>query len=106
MLAALQRGLFAVLALGALHTQHDLLGGLGLLPEDGLGLSTETLLLAIVTTTTLGSAALLGLFVLGHLVQLVAPALLAEGLTLLGNVHLQEIAKDDDQHPNLKQQYK
>lgn len=89
MLAALQRGLLAVLALGALHTQHNLLGGLSLLPEDGLGLTTETLLFTIVTTTTLGSTALLGLFVLGHLVQFVAPALLAKGLTLLGNVHLE-----------------
>lgn len=88
MLAALQRGLFAVLALGALHTQHDLLGGLGLLPEDGLSLATESLLLAIVTTTALGGTALLGLLVLRDLVQLVASALLAEGLTLLGNVHL------------------
>lgn len=93
MLAALQRGLFAVLALGALHTQHNLLGGLGLLPEDGLGLTTETLLFTIVTTTTLGGTALLRLLVLGHLVQLVAPALLAEGLTLLGNVHLEGNAK-------------
>lgn len=90
MLAALQRGLFAVLALGALHAQHNLLGGLGLLPEDGLGLASESLLLAIVTTTALGGTALLGLLVLGDLVQLVALALLAEGLTLLGNVHLEE----------------
>lgn len=89
-LATLQRGLFAVLALGALHAQHNLLGGLGLLPEDGLGLATESLLLAIVTPTTLGGAALLRLLVLRDLVQLVALALLAEGLTLLGNVHLEE----------------
>ena len=89
-LAALQGSLLAVLALCALHTQHNLLGGLGLLPEDGLSLATKSLLLAVVTTTTLGGAALLGLFVLGHLVQFVAPALLAEGLALLGNVHLQE----------------
>lgn len=88
-LATLQRGLFAVLALGALHAQHNLLGGLGLLPEDGLGLATESLLLAIVTPTTLGGAALLRLLVLRDLVQLVALALLAEGLTLLGNVHLE-----------------
>lgn len=93
MLASLQRGLFAVLALGALHSQHDLLGGLGLLPEDGLGLATESLLFAIVTTTALGGTALLRLLVLRDLVQLVALALLAEGLTLLGNVHLEEETK-------------
>ena len=36
------------LALSALQPQHQLLGGLGLLPQDGLGLTTESLLLAIV----------------------------------------------------------
>lgn len=61
-----------------------------LLPEDGLGLAAETLLLAIVTTTTLGGAAFLGLFVLRHLVQLVALALLAECATLFGHVHLHD----------------
>ena len=36
------------LALGALEPQHQLLGGLGLLPQDGLGLTSETLLFAVV----------------------------------------------------------
>ena len=36
------------LALSALQPQHQLLGSLGLLPQDGLGLTTESLLLAIV----------------------------------------------------------
>ena len=36
------------LALSALQPQDQLLGGLGLLPQDGLGLTTESLLLAIV----------------------------------------------------------
>ena len=36
------------LTLGALEPQHQLLGGLRLLPQDGLGLTTESLLLAIV----------------------------------------------------------
>ena len=36
------------LALCALQPQHQLLGGLGLLPQDGLGLTSESLLLAIV----------------------------------------------------------
>ena len=36
------------LALSALQPQHQLLGGLGLLPQDGLGLTSETLLLTVV----------------------------------------------------------
>lgn len=59
-----------------------------LLSEDGLGLTAETLLLAIVTATALRRAALLRLLVLCHLVQLVALALLAECAALLGHVHL------------------
>ena len=36
------------LADGALQLEHQLLGGLGLLPQDGLGLASEALLLAVV----------------------------------------------------------
>ena len=36
------------LALSTLQLQHQLLGGLGLLPQDGLGLTSESLLLTIV----------------------------------------------------------
>ena len=36
------------LARGALKPQHQLLGGLGLLPQDGLGLASEALLLTVV----------------------------------------------------------
>ena len=36
------------LALSALEPQDQLLGGLGLLPQDGLGLASEALLLAVV----------------------------------------------------------
>lgn len=51
--ASLDWQLFLGLTHSALHTKHNLLGGLGLLLEDGLGLTTEALLLAIVTATTL-----------------------------------------------------
>ena len=68
LLAALEREVRAVLAHGALETQHDLLGGLGLLLEDGLGLTTVTLLLAHVTTLTLRKVGRLAGLVLGHLV--------------------------------------
>jgi len=53
-LAALEGELLLVLAGSALHSEDDLLGGLGLLLEDGLGLTTETLLLAVVSSLTLG----------------------------------------------------
>ena len=36
------------LADGALQLEHKLLGGLGLLPQDGLGLASEALLLTVV----------------------------------------------------------
>lgn len=52
-LASLQRKLLLGLALRALQTQDNLLGGLGLFTEDRLGLTTETLLLSVVTTLTL-----------------------------------------------------
>ncbi len=54
MLAALQSELLLGLALSALETKDDLLGGLGLLVEDGLGLTTVTALLSVVTALTLG----------------------------------------------------
>lgn len=115
MFATLDGSLLAELAFGALHTQNDLLGGLGLeeeykkntklifiisrhldiqcggsylLSENRLGLTSETLLLTIVTTTSLGGAALLGLLVLCDLVQLVAFALFAESAALFRHVHL------------------
>lgn len=55
-LAALQNNLVLEAALSALKTEHDLLGGLSLLVEDGLGLATETRLLAVVTTLAYRSA--------------------------------------------------
>jgi hypothetical protein len=53
-LATLERKLCLCLALCALQSQHDLLGCLRLLVEDGLGLTTVTGLLAIVTALSLG----------------------------------------------------
>merc|ERR1712105_573214 len=38
---------------GALQSEDDLFGGLGLLSEDGLGLTSVSLLLAVVTTFAL-----------------------------------------------------
>ena len=67
-LATLQSELLLGLAGSALQTQDDLLGGLGLLVEDGLGLTTVTGLLAVVTTLSLSRQRVLALLVLRHLV--------------------------------------
>ena len=73
------------LALGALELEDDLLGGLGLLAEDGLGLSTETGLLAVVSTLTLSDDRGLASLVLGHLLRGVLLAPLAVRVASLGN---------------------
>lgn len=87
-LATLDGDLLAGLAVAALHTKHNLFGRLRLLTQNGLRLATETLLLAIVTTTALGGARLLALLVLRHLVQRVLLALaLAEGASSLRYVN-------------------
>jgi hypothetical protein len=89
-LAALQGELLLGLASSALETQDDLLGGLGLLVEDGLGLTTVTTLLPVVTALTLGEEGGLASLVLGDLVLLVLVAVL--GLAVrpagFGNVDL------------------
>jgi hypothetical protein len=53
-LATLESQLALGLALDALQSQHNLLGGLGLLVEDRLSLTTVTGLLAVVTALSLG----------------------------------------------------
>lgn len=88
-LAALDGQLLAVLALGALHAQHNLLGRLGLFPEDWLGLATVSPLLTVVTALALGVERILALLVLGHFVQGVLLALpLAKSPPLFRHVHL------------------
>lgn len=54
MLATLESELGLGLAVGALESQNDLLGGLSLLVEDWLGLTSVTRLLPVVTTLSLG----------------------------------------------------
>ena len=60
-----------------------------LLPENRFGLTTITFLFSVVTTTTLGSTTLLGLFVLRHFVDFVGLAFLAIGATTFWYVHLE-----------------
>jgi hypothetical protein len=70
-------------ALGALDLQDDLLGGLGLLSEDGLCLTTETLLLGIVTSLTLSDKGSLTSLVLSDLMTRMLLASLAIGVSRL-----------------------
>lgn len=53
MLATLDSNLVLVFAGVAFETQHNLLGSLGLLVEDGLSLTTVSRLLTVVTTLSL-----------------------------------------------------
>lgn len=53
--------------LGAFESKDDLLGGLGLLVEDGFGLTTVSRLLSVVTTLTLSEDGVFTLLVLGDL---------------------------------------
>jgi len=86
-LATLESTLKLVAAGGALKTKNYLLCGLGLLVENGLSLTTKTLLLTIVTTLTLSIDGILALLVLGDLVESVLSASLvrAESLHSLGD---------------------
>ena len=72
---------------GTLKLEDDLLGLLGLLSEDGLGLSTESLLLHIVSSLTLGGQRSLTSFVLGNFVHGVLLQLWAVGSDGLWDVH-------------------
>merc|ERR1712186_134040 len=62
-LGSLDGALVLPLALSALQPEHQLLGGLGLLPQDGLGLASEALLLTVVPASALGLLRLGGLLV-------------------------------------------
>ena len=57
------------LAFFTFETKNDFTCGLGLLVEDGFGLTTVSGLLSVVTTLTLGEDGVLTLLVLGDLNQ-------------------------------------
>merc|ERR1719309_1703360 len=89
MFASFDSDLVLALAVGAFEPKDDLLRGLGLLSEDGLGLTSVSLLLAIVTTLALGGQRVFALLVLRHFVERVLSALGGgtESATSFGNVH-------------------
>ena len=74
------------LGLGALELQGDLLGLLSLLAEDGLSLTTEALLLHVVTALTESVLGIFALLVLGDLVDGVLLGLKGEAFQCLRNV--------------------
>lgn len=89
MLASLQGQLSLGLAHNTLQSQDNLLGGLSLLVKNGLGLTTETRLLTVVSSLTLSEQGSLTSLVLSNLVLGVLTALLAlaVGLSGLWNVN-------------------
>ena len=88
MLSSLQTQLLLGLALLTFQTQYNLTCGLGLLVEDGLGLSPKTHLLGIVPTLSLCKVGSLSGLVLGDLVHGVLLALASTvGLAFFGYVH-------------------
>lgn len=88
-----------VLADSAFQTQDNLLGSLGLLVENGFGLTTVTGLFAVVTTFTLSEDGSLTGLVLGDLVRGVTTTLLtsAKGFTSLRDVDLKNGDKEIEQ---------
>jgi len=75
------------LSLGTFELEYNLLGLLSLLSEDGLGLSTESLLFHIISSLTLSDFGSLTGFVLGNLVKGVLLQLWAVGSDGLWDVH-------------------
>ena len=75
------------LGLRALELEHDLLGLLGLIPENRLGLSTESFLLHIISPLALSDDRVLTLLVLGHLMHRVSLLFPAVGSDCLWNMH-------------------
>lgn len=87
-LGSLQAKVLLGLTLFAFQTQDNLTGGLGLFVKDGLGLSTESHLLTIVSAFALGKVGRLAGLVLRHLVHGVLLALAgAVGFALFRNIH-------------------
>ena len=73
--------------LGALKLKHDLLGLLSLLLEHWLGLTTESLLLHVVSSLSLGSFGVLTLLVLRDFVDGVLLQLAAESSNRLWDMY-------------------
>lgn len=87
MLATLDGQHKFIFTVGTFQAENDLLGGLGLLPENRLRLSTISSLFAIITSAALAAWRLLSFLVLAYLVEGVLAALArTERLPGLGDV--------------------
>ena len=73
-----QHPLGSAVGLNAFKSQHDLLGGFSLLPENWLGLPTVATLLPIIAPLSLGIQGIFALLILGHFVRLMLSTLLTE----------------------------
>jgi hypothetical protein len=89
-LATLNGAESSSLANGALELEGNLLGGLCLLSEDGLGLASETFLLGIISSLTLSDSGSLTSLVLRNLVHGVFVAFTAVSSLLFGSVYLKQ----------------
>lgn len=89
MLTSLQSQLSLSLTVDTLQSQHNLLGGLSLLVENWLGLTTKTGLLTVVSSLTLSEQGSFTSLVLSNLVLGVLTAFLTltVGLSELRNVN-------------------
>ena len=92
-LAPLNRDHSSSLANVALELESNLLGSLCLLSENRLGLSTETLLLSIISPFSLGYEWCLTCLVLGHLVGSMLFAFLAVSSSDFGSMYLIALIK-------------
>jgi len=72
---------------GTLELEHDLLGLLGLLPENRLSLSAESFLLHVISPLTLSHNRVLALLVLRHLVHGMSLGFPAVSSDRLWNMH-------------------
>merc|ERR1712050_371670 len=79
--------LLLVLAVGGLHLQHNLFGGLGFFVKDRLGLTTITALLSVISPSTLAEWGFFAFLVLGHLEVLVLPGGRAVGFSGFWDVY-------------------
>ena len=75
------------LRLSAFELEHDLLGVLCLLPEDWFGLTSESLLLHIISSLSLGNEGILTFLILRDFVHCVLLRLPAVGSLSLWNMH-------------------
>ena len=97
-LASLNRLQSDSLGLSADEFEGDLLGLLGFLSEDGLGLASESLLFGLVSPITNGVSGLLSGLVLTHLMNSVLLCCLAVCRDRFGNVHLNKNGQLPESH--------